>query len=186
MRLFIAVSVPEEVKQHAQAVRDRLRGGMDVKWVEYHNYHLTLKFLGEVPVSNLNPIKQQLVAVGQEADPFELTPGPIGFFPNRNRPRVIFLDIQGELAKIRRLAERIDSRLSSLGFEPDQHRRFHLTLGRFRSDRGSSQSMDLPDAAIFHHSFRVDKFYLMESKLSNKGPEYQVLQVISLSEGEIK
>jgi len=58
MRMFIAVSVPEHIKEHAKAVKERLCADQsDVKWVEYKNYHLTLKFLGEVSSSQLKEIK---------------------------------------------------------------------------------------------------------------------------------
>lgn len=58
MRLFVAIAVPDSVKQHARMLRNYLgRSRPDIKWVEYDNYHLTVKFLGEVNSADLPRLK---------------------------------------------------------------------------------------------------------------------------------
>ncbi len=176
MRLFVAISVPDSVKQHARMIRNQL--GVyraDIKWVEYENYHLTVKFLGEVNSSDLPQLKKQLSVAAESSPPFNLSAGGVGYFPNRRRPRVFWLGIKGELDKAEFAAERVDAYLGDLGYEPEREHRFHLTLGRIRSDTNikdmqlAADKMTAKDKLVV---FRVDKLRLMMSDLKSSGPVY--------------
>jgi 2'-5' RNA ligase len=146
MRLFIAILVPDDIKQLAlQAKKQLIRIKPDVKWVKYENYHITLKFLGEVNYTQLNKIKQKLEAVSQICAPIRLNSSSIGFFPARNRPRIIWLGFKGELEKAGILSGRLDTALSELGFAAETNRRFHLTLGRMRSLRNIEGFLTITD-----------------------------------------
>ena len=96
----------------------------------------------------------------------------------------MFLGLSGQIGPARELGQRIDEGLKSMGFKPDHKRHFHLTLGRFRSDRKLQdllQSLgDLPP--MDNRPFRVSEFHLMESRLSRKGPEYLMLNRIKLAD----
>lgn len=185
MRMFIAMPVPEFVKLCARAVREELKpSGADIKWVEDNNYHLTLKFLGEVDEKEIRQLKLELEQAAQGIKPFKLALSQLSAFPNLKRPRVLYLGLSGEIAQARELGQRIDEGLQSMGFRPDHKRRFHLTLGRFRSGRRLPElwsSLDnLP--LIDNRAFPVQEFYLMESRLSKKGPEYLSLNCIKLAD----
>lgn len=180
MRLFIAIPVSGVVADYAANLKNELaQGRPDVKWVAKDNYHLTLKFLGEVSPDLLETIKGRLSTVAQSCPSFNLRARGVGFFPNRNRPRVIWTGIQGEIEKAEFLGERIDVYLAELGFEPEKKRSFHLTLGRVRSESGLG---DLQNRAASlsegkqEISFAVGEFYLMESKLSPRGPAYTIAE----------
>lgn len=180
MRLFIAIPVTDAVKEYAASVRNELdMNHPDVKWVEKTNYHLTLKFLGEVAPASIHQIKQSLTAVAESCPVFNLKTRGLGFFPNRGRPRVIWAGVFGEMDKADFLGERIDAYLSELGFDPENKRSFHLTLGRIRSDLGLAE-LQLKAAGVNkrgeEHSFRVEQFLLMESRLSSRGPHYSVVE----------
>jgi len=176
MRMFVAIAVPDSVKQHARMLRNHLgRSRPDIKWVEYENYHLTVKFLGEVNGSDLPRLKKQLVLAGESVPPFYLSAGGLGYFPNSRRPRVIWLGIKGEIDKAAFLGERVDAYLSELGFEPEREHRFHLTLGRVRTEenlkvmQSSIEQQETRDKLI---GFKVERFQLMISELSRSGPKY--------------
>lgn len=180
MRLFIAIPVTDAIKEYAASVRNELdMNHPDVKWVEKTNYHLTLKFLGEVAPASLDEIKKRLNTVAEACPAFSLKTRGLGFFPNRGRPRVIWVGVFGEMNKADFLGERVDAYLSELGFDPEKKRSFHLTLGRIRSDPGLAE-LQLKAAGVNRrseeHSFTVDRFLLMESKLSSRGPHYSVLE----------
>jgi len=184
MRLFTAIHVPDYVKQNADMVRDKLLElSPPIKWVEYENYHLTLKFLGEVEKAKLSRIEEKLFQAGQEAEPFQLALSAPGCFSNRKRPRVLYLGVSGQIDKAMGLGRFVDSHLLELGFEPDKRRRFHLTLGRFRSDGDNRELFAVLDSLqedIDQRKFTVNEFFLMESKLSKKGPAYSALKAIKL------
>ncbi|WP_054694701.1 RNA 2',3'-cyclic phosphodiesterase [Syntrophomonas palmitatica] len=145
-----------------------------MKWVEYENYHITLKFLGESKTA-LSAINDKLSLAAQACPEFDLTFCGIGFFPSRHRPRVIWIGTGGEIDKALFLGERIDTYLSEIGFEPEKSRNFHLTLGRIRSDK-NLDSIQIQAGEIERDfqsiPYKVKKFYLMESQLSPQGPKY--------------
>lgn len=184
MRLFIAIPVPDSVKQHARMVRNELgTSRADVKWVEYKNYHLTLKFLGEVAEVNIPLISQNLKLVAENCPAFNLSAGGVGYFPNRNRPRVLWMGIKGELDKARFLAQRVDAYLEQFGYEVGDKHSFHLTLGRFRSDKGKNELVKAADESAAKNkltAFRVEKFDLMQSNLTSAGPEYEIIESYAL------
>ena len=184
MRLFVAVPVRDSIKQYARMIRNELgEARADVKWVEYENYHLTLKFLGEVKESLLPVIIKNLALAADTSPAFHLSAGGLGFFPNRMRPRVIWMGIKGEIEKAEFLGERVDAYLSDLGFEEEKNHRFHLTLGRLRSDSRLPEllkSVAEMGGKEKLRSFKVENFYLMNSSLTPNGPVYSILHTFSL------
>lgn len=184
MRLFAAIPVPDSVKQQARMMRNVLGSTMvNVKWIEYKNYHLTLKFLGEVKEEKLSDISKNLFLAADSSPAFNLSAGGIGFFPDKTRPRVIWMGIKGEISKAEFLGERVDAYLSSLGFQQEKDHRFHLTLGRFRSDSNVHDLLkkveEMPEREKLT-AFKVEKFHLMQSILSPGGPEYLILDTFTL------
>ncbi|MGE5455167.1 MAG: RNA 2',3'-cyclic phosphodiesterase [Methylocystaceae bacterium] len=177
MRLFIALPVSVSIKRLIKAgIKEALKLQADVKWVEEENLHLTIKFIGEQPetivpqlVSSLEPIK---------CPAFTLACTDIGCFPNRNRPRVIWLGLGEEVAVANQLAQIVDDRLAALGMAPESKRRWHLTLGRVRSNHNLDQlipSLDNIFPTIKGEKWDVDSFSLFQSTLTSKGPIYQEL-----------
>lgn len=184
MRTFLAIPVPEEIKQFAAEKKTGLSlMKPDVKWVEFENYHITLKFLGDIKTDIIKQITYNMNLVGQYCPPFKLTMKGIGFFPNKRRPRVIWLGTDGEIQKAEFLGERVDTYLSTLGFEAENKRSFHLTLGRVRSDHKQDELIRRVaelNKVVEEKEFIVSKFHLMESCLSPAGPHYSVLYTFNL------
>lgn len=183
MRTFLAISVPEEIKKAAADVSRQLAGmGSDVKWVESYNYHLTVKFLGDIPAATVKEIRNQMHMAGEICPQFELIMNGIGFFPNQLRPRVIWLAMGGELKKASFLGRQVDDRLNPLGFETEKNHRFHLTLGRIRSQKGLAPMLKRVEAIKLRpFAFTVADFHLMESTLLPKGPIYKIIDSFSLN-----
>jgi len=184
MRLFAAIPVPDVVKDYAWEIKNKLESGLyDIKWVEYENYHLTLKFLGEVEDNRVPAIKDRLQMAAEAVPSFKLFFSGLGFFPHRNRPRVLWLGTKGELAKAEFLGERIDTYLQEIGFEEEKKRSFHLTLGRLRSDK--NQQKLLQQASRLNEisptlPVTIREFYLMESQLFSGGPKYIIQEKYEL------
>jgi 2'-5' RNA ligase len=184
MRTFVAIDVPDSVKQYARMIRNHLgQSRADIKWVEYQNYHLTVKFLGEVKESGLSSISRQLRLAADSCPVFYLSAGGIGFFPNQRRPRVIWMGIHGEVDKAEFLGERVDAYLSELRFESEREHTLHLTLGRIRSEVNLNELMK---NVREHESqtkligFKVERFRLMQSELTKTGAIYTELDTYPL------
>lgn len=185
MRAFVAIPLPDDIKQYARMMRNKLGiARPDIKWVEYQNYHLTVKFLGEVNSKDLTELKRNLRLAADSVPVLNLSAGGIGFFPNQTRPRVIWMGIKGEIDKAEFLCDRVDTYLSAMDFAPEKDHRLHLTLGRIRSDKNIKEMMTIleknPDKNKLR-SFRVEEFHLMQSVLDASGPQYHVLDTYTLN-----
>ena len=185
LRLFWAVSLPDQVKEQLGVLMDLLQKGQaDAKWVEKYNLHLTVKFLGELPANQrpliTNAVKEALAGTGS----FNLMVKGLGFFPSAQRPRILWAGLTGELARLRELHRLVEDSLTPLGWPPE-NRRFspHLTLARLRSLRGMEALtrlvLELTESAAAM-PVQVEELKLMESKLTRQGPVYTVLDRIIL------
>ena len=184
MRAFIAVNIPMEVKGNLQEEISRLRTlihGGPVRWVRPEGIHLTLKFLGEISNSSLVEIGQVLEREVKRHPFFTLRVRGFGCFPNRRRPRVLWIGITEENGTLAQVQTVIEEKLVPLGFGKEG-RPFHphLTLGRVKRNIPMSELTQLKKAVdefvvgqIGH--FEVSELHLIRSILSPSGAEYSTL-----------
>lgn len=187
MRLFFAINLPDEVVESVRASQDVLRelAGGDAKggirWTRPEQFHYTLKFLGETNVPRARQAVDVALSFQGAVEPFTLTIGSLGAFPNPQRPSVLWAGaLQGgeELAEF---AGRLDAQLVKHAFTRENRPvKAHLTLARIKSYAGEeaaaralrkaladSESSNRPIA-----SFTVDRFALMRSDLGPHGSTY--------------
>jgi RNA 2',3'-cyclic 3'-phosphodiesterase len=183
LRLFVALQIPDSIRNDYAALIDDLRrldakaSPKKPKWVRPENLHVTLKFIGHIDPSKLDPIRTALTNVNSPQE-VRLDFRNVGFFPNAKRPRVIWggMDTSENLAP---LAHAIDHQIATLGF-PAEERTFtpHLTLARLDPPEIAPELR----AAIEKHATRdfgllhTSEFHLIESKLKPTGAEYTTLQ----------
>jgi 2'-5' RNA ligase len=175
LRLFVAVELPTSVRRAlGELVRDLARCGADVKWVEEENFHITLKFLGEVDPARLPEVQAALVRATRGAKPFSFEAAGTGAFPSPARPRVLWVGVGRGAEELGSLAARVDGELARVGFAPEA-RAFspHLTIGRVRSPRGMSDLVDAMERACFPaREVLVEEIVLFRSTLGRAGPVY--------------
>jgi RNA 2',3'-cyclic 3'-phosphodiesterase len=140
IRAFLALDPPEEILREIGRVQDRLRKQIhgDVRWVRPEAIHLTLKFFGDIPERDLANISAVVGKAAAGVMPFDLTIGGVGVFPDRYRqPRVIWLGMGGEAARLVTFQQGMERALQGIGF-PREERPFmpHLTLGRVLTPKG--------------------------------------------------
>lgn len=132
LRTFVAVDVSDAVRRYAESLKDELAACLSgIHWTRRDNLHLTLKFLGDVPETELVGVCSAVQDAVCQQDPLEMECGGLGAFPDEQRPRTLWVGIrQGEEA-LRTLQGLIDKNLTEYGFPPER-RRFHghLTIGR--------------------------------------------------------
>jgi 2'-5' RNA ligase len=180
MRLFIAVTVPDEVRaQLAELQQGMKRLPVDVRWIAPENFHLTLKFLGEVADGLLPGVEAALAAAAAAVPPFTAAFRGAGAFPRPQSPRIVWAGISDGAAELQRLAARVDEECGRLGFGREK-RAFspHLTIGRVRSRQNLpllvKRIAALADAAA--GTFPVTEIVLMRSMLHPAGAEYTVVR----------
>jgi 2'-5' RNA ligase len=170
-RLFIAVDLPETVKNSIRAIC----GGLpDARWVDVRQLHLTLRFIGEVGSEMFNEIKNSMGEVSETC--FNLALKGIGCFPPKKSPRVLWVGIENNETLIR-LADKVERVLVEInGLEPE-HRKFspHITIARFRESTPAKIAEYLDRHSSFYtESFPVDAFHLYSSTLTRAGAEHKL------------
>ena len=187
VRLFVACEVPDEVKQAIGEVIETLRGrsGNAVRWIRPEGVHVTLKFLGEVPVKQLPAIKLAIQEATVGHSPFELEFSSIGTFGGREGLRIMWVGIAGDVLRLEALVRAVNAALAVVGFEPERRPfRPHLTLGRVRDEISTRQraeievavgKMDVPPSA-----WRTPQVSLMRSRLTAQGAFYDVIATFPL------
>ena len=193
VRAFIAVELPEEIKQAISSVSARMFSrlkGFSIKSVRTAHIHLTLLFLGDVIQSDLPQIKKGLGQVSSEFRSFDLRVTGAGVFPNYQKPRVIWLGIQevgvGELSVLPELQVQIRATIERVGLGvEDETYNPHLTIGRINQNTLQPdlnqigevvKSEKVGDLGVMH----VNQFHLIRSELTPSGPIYTNLATFSL------
>ncbi len=188
IRTFVAVEVNRAVRRAAAELIEQLRSGSaDVKWVAPENLHLTLKFLGDVALTETARICDALARAASEVEPFEVEMGGAGAFPNVSRPRTIWLGAKGDDRPMLALHDRVEARLQKLGFRREG-RRFHphLTLGRVRRPGPALKALSvrLEELADYEAGkTQATEVVLFSSQLTPDGPIYQPLGRAKLGGG---
>lgn len=152
-----------------------------VKWVDPKGIHLTLKFLGGVQSDRLDKVSVALAGLAGPVEPFSLQLKGLGVFPDARRPRVAWVGLEGDVARLAQLQRSIDSALLPLGFGKED-RPFvpHLTLARLRDDMPPMERQEFGQHFLKAElaplaPFKVESLNLMKSQLTPKGAIYSVL-----------
>lgn len=187
MRLFIALNLPAAERRRLYRASKPLReSGLPIRWVPLEGYHLTLKFLGEVPPDESDRVRDALVAIAAKASRFPLRLGDFGAFPSVRRPRVVWCGAEA-LPQLRALKHDLEWELAALGFEREL-RAFHphITIGRAAPDAraGDFRTLEELVAGLSYEAVvQPTTVDLMKSRLSPEGAVYTPLARAPLGEG---
>jgi 2'-5' RNA ligase len=139
IRSFLALDPPEEILREIGRIQDRLKKIIqgDVRWVRPEGIHLTLKFFGDISEIAVVEISAVAGKAAAAVGTFELAIGGAGIFPDMKRPRIIWLGMNGDVARLVTFQKELEHALQEFGF-PREERPFrpHLTLGRIKSAKG--------------------------------------------------
>ena len=183
IRSFIAIELPDEVKETVALIIKRLRPAQYryVKWVAPAGIHLTIKFLGNISSDQIPKITDIMKTAAGKVPPLELSLGGLGMFPNEQRPRVIWIALEGNTEPLAVMQREIEQALAPLGFAPE-NRAFtpHLTLGRVRDNASSDDRKEIGSVVKenkidYESSFTLRELSLMKSTLTPTGAIYNRL-----------
>jgi len=181
VRAFFAWEPPEAAKLALAALVRELHARPDgdtVRWVRPDSYHVTLRFLGNVPAADVPALTCAVEAALAGSVHFPVTLGAPRAFPSARQPRVIVIELEPE-ADLAALAARVEAGVVAAGL-PAEKRRFraHLTLGRVRSRR-----LPVLDAKCNTDcALDVHEVVLFRSDLDRDGSRYTPLAQIPLPE----
>lgn len=187
LRLFVAIDLPEGVREALARLQSDLRRHdlLGLRWVRPEGIHLTLKFLGETPAERVPEIEEAVADAVRGAAPFRLVLGSPGSFGGRRGPRVLWLDLSGDVERLKELQSDVERELTEAGFRPEE-REFspHLTLARVRQPPapglGERVSTALAAVPPPQAEFEVNEVALIRSTLQPGGAVYERLSTFPL------
>jgi 2'-5' RNA ligase len=189
IRAFIAIEISPEITSHLARISGELQqeiGNNAVRWVPAANIHLTLKFLGDVSLNNLDLLKDALQTEVAGEPGFNLSVGGISAYPKIRTPRVLWVGMEGPETLLT-MQRSIEAQMDRLGYERDR-RPFspHLTLGRVSR---SAQPDEVRAVAMALENYKlgfvgitpVNAVHLFRSDLQPDGAVYTSLMSVPLN-----
>ena len=188
LRLFVAISIPQPVRDEIIRVQQELQPlvSRDVaRWARSDQFHLTLRFLGDVPADGVEDLKKSAGAVCRNARPLSLRAEGVGFFPNSRSPRVIWVGINDREGRLVSLQQQIETAVGQFSPEPgEKNFTGHVTLGRLKNPR-PADTRDLAARAQslekrLFGEWTADEIEIIRSELFPVGARYTSLAAFRL------
>ncbi len=180
-RLFTALEIPRDAALSLSLLRGGLPGA---RWVDVENYHITLRFFGDIEGHVADEIANALDRVHRPSFPLSLS--GVGAFGSK-KPHSIYAGVSPS-PELHALQGEIDRICLRLGMVPDQ-RKFtpHVTLARLRNPSPIDIAQYLSARGNFSTAaFRVGRFVLMSSRDSVGGGPYVVEEAWPLTSADAR
>jgi RNA 2',3'-cyclic 3'-phosphodiesterase len=184
VRLFLAIPLPPDLAARAFEILPTALPAL--RRVKAENLHITLAFLGHTPDESLDDVAAAAREAALAVSPFRLSFDRVGRFPERGRPRVVWLGIAEGEASVVELGAGAYSGLRSRGLRfDDRPLAPHLTLARVAEDASAAEAktvgaaIDTTPVPSLH--FDVTEIAVVQSVLSPKGPRYTALATVPLA-----
>jgi RNA 2',3'-cyclic 3'-phosphodiesterase len=176
MRCFISIELPENVQNAIFNSFNQLRKSKTCvgNFVPRKNIHLSLRFFSNLSIEQLQKIKIILSRI--DFRKFTIETGDVGFFPNSDYPKVLWVGlVSNELSELR---ERIDIELRKEGFEDDKFDFVsYVTVARLKSVPDKEKFFEKVEEIIPNKMFFIaESFSLVQSNLTKKGSTYKILE----------
>ena len=185
IRAFIAVTIDTQVVREISDAMIQLRRALpEVRWVTPEQIHLTVKFLGDIEPSQVEPIANALEQALKLFPQFTINAKGLGVFPAARHPRVLWVGLEG--AELIKLAADVEAALEPIGFLPEA-RSFqpHLTIGRWRRLDGPAKNLAQELERWKNHDYgasRVQALTFFQSVLKPDGALHQPLRLIPMAQ----
>lgn len=181
MRLFFAIELPPLVRGILGRLRPPDGDDRDYRWVDPALMHITLAFLGEQPEGRLPALEQIGAHAASTSRGGHLRLGAAGSFGSRRSPRVLWVDLSGNVQALLELQKNLQEGLRKDSF-PTEDRPFraHITLARRRETATGGAPAGWPPQ-VEAAEFKLERLTLMQSRLSPRGPTYTPITQFQLS-----
>lgn len=174
MRLFCGLSLAYEVRRNIELLLQHLKPLASINWSPPENLHITTKFIGEWPDTDIGKVKDQLAELPKPGA-LKITVGGLGWYPNPHHPRIFFAGVIAP--ELSAFAQATDQVLASIGVKQESKPyNPHLTLARIKADSDLSALRraiaGLPSTDF--GTFIATKHLLYRSQTGPKGSVYSV------------
>jgi RNA 2',3'-cyclic 3'-phosphodiesterase len=189
-RLFVAVTVPPGVKakmEEAQAQLRRVIPQRIVRWARREQFHLTLRFLGDVAAPRVEALGKAIRAACLGFGPLHLRAEQLGFFPDLRYPRVAWVGVRDEAEQLPRLQHTVEAATEGFTAEKKEERfTGHITLARIKgikrpeAEALSQAALGMADRLFGQWTaYQID---LMRSELLPQGARHSTIATIALAD----
>jgi 2'-5' RNA ligase len=178
MRLFVAIALPEEIRFQLSLL---CAGVPNVRWVPVENFHISLRFIGEVDGGVMQDVDASLAGI--RAPRFSLSVGGVGHFGNGGHVRAIWAGV-GKSPALQHLRDKVESAVVRAGLPPEgQKFSPHITLGRPKAPPPTAklQSFLAANNLFRTPAFEVTHFTLYQSFTGGEGSIYRAEHSYELS-----
>jgi 2'-5' RNA ligase len=168
MRLFVALTLPDETRNHLRL----LCGGLPkARWVPAENFHITLRFLGELDGRDMDYVDAALAGI--RVPRFHLRLKGVDAFSSGAKVKAIYAGVE-KSAALQHLREKVESAVVRAGLEPERQKYTpHITLTRPKDPSLAKLKSYLAEHSLFRTpEFEVTHFTLFSSFLGGEGPIY--------------
>jgi 2'-5' RNA ligase len=189
-RLFVAIRLPEAVKDAVEKVQSELRDALPegcIRWTKRSQFHLTLEFLGNVNLTRVEGLTRSLQQRCEGLASLRLKAERIGFFPSMRYPRVVWVWVHDAEEQLSKVQSAVKSAVQSWsGEQREEPFTGHVTLGRCQgikrreADVLSNLAMTMVDRSF--GEWTAKEIELIRSELSPNGSRYTVLASVPLGE----
>lgn len=170
-RLFTGIEIPRHIGEHLSLLRGGLPGA---RWIDPDNYHITLRFIGDIDGRTADMIAESLDDILLPS--FDLQLSGIGSFGTK-KPHSVWTGVEAPdtLTQLHKWHERL---AHTIGLEPEGRKfRPHVTLARMKQYASSRDDLAryIANNNLFRtQRFTVDRFVLFSSRESTGGGPYVV------------
>src|SRR5690606_19634795 len=121
IRTFIAIKItPGKKLLEIVTELKKSLASEEIRWVDFDNLHLTLRFIGETNQFQVNEICEKLVVISKQFQPFQFKFKGISVFKKKTQPRVLFVSIENDL-ELKQMATEILELSKTLGFKSEEN-----------------------------------------------------------------
>ena len=180
IRSFLAFELPTDIMSVILRVsKDLRKTTLDVRWVKELNMHLTMIFLGDIRTEDIEPVKEACKKICGSYGPFSVSLNGMGCFPHSRSPRVLWIGLEGDMARLTEFRNTLQKPLAPFGVREEKRPfRPHLTLGRFRKSRNMGGVLE--DILKKHQDVKspecvLDRLTFFKSTLKPGGAAYTKL-----------
>jgi 2'-5' RNA ligase len=181
IRAFFSFDIEDQtiMRRLTQVQGILLSSGADLKSVKSQNIHLTIRFLGDISLTMVDAIYEEMKQLSFLPFPVELH--GLGAFPKLNYPRVVWAGITKGADELKDVFGQLEPRLRGLGFKPDS-KGFspHLTIARVRTGRNKAQLVKVIQE-LENYEFgtvKAECLIFKKSDLTPRGPIYSTLREV--------
>jgi len=192
IRSFISLPLPAD---ESDRLHERIRTWrkdpecQGLRWTPKTQLHLTLAFLGNVPIDSLETLTAHLQEIAASFPPLALRLNQLGSFPSSKDPRVVWVGLDGAIDDLHRLQAAIQQAAAKTGDHVEE-RPYHPHLTIARSAGRPTRQLRITEwlsRAILpvSQSWQAEHFHLMESRLSPQGAVHGIHSVFCLARKDL-